>query len=105
MCLGPNTKPARLLQVAKAKTVAGQLFLSSNNIARHLIFNYDLVIAFWTQILKMILFHTILIIQGRLGGKFISYRRLLTALNNYNFNLKQRGADKKIMISCLSDKE
>jgi len=32
ICLGPNTKPARLLQVAKAKTVAGQLFLSFNYI-------------------------------------------------------------------------
>ena len=68
MCLGPNTKPARLLQVAKAKTVAGQLFLSSNNIAHHLIFNYDLDIAVWTQIMALVLSDTISTILGQGGG-------------------------------------
>jgi hypothetical protein len=62
MCLGPNTKSARLLQVAKAKTVAGQLFLSFNYIARLLDFNYDLVIAVWAQIMTLVFFDTISII-------------------------------------------
>ena len=43
--LGPNTRPARLLQVAKTKTAAEQLFLFSNKIVRPLLFNYDLVMA------------------------------------------------------------
>ncbi len=68
MCLGPNTKPARLLQVAKAKTVVGQLFLSFNYIARLLDFNYDLVIAVWAQIMTLVLSDTISTILGQGRG-------------------------------------
>ena len=45
MCLGPNTKPARLLQVATAKTVAGQLSPNFINAGRLLQVRFHLSFA------------------------------------------------------------